>query len=136
VCSLLHCPVCAFLCAGHLLNCLVVPMGQILFEEVAMTALFIVRATVPESDREAFDFWYQNEHLPDAKIAFDASAASRGWSEEDPALHIAIYHFPDVARANAVANSEQLQQMVAEFDRVWQQRVTRTREIVEIKQSI
>ena len=31
-------------------------------------AFFVVRATVPDpTKREAFDRWYQNEHLPDAE---------------------------------------------------------------------
>ena len=35
-----------------------------------MTAYFIVRAEVPEAERDAFDRWYETEHLPDAKTAF------------------------------------------------------------------
>jgi len=101
-----------------------------------MTALLIVRATVPETDRAAFDKWYADEHLPDAKGAFKATKACRGWCEEDPSLHIAIYEFPDVAQAKAIASSDQIETLIAEFDRVWQQRVTRTREVVEIKQAI
>ena len=46
-----------------------------------MTALLIVRATVPDADRDAFDRWYQEEHLPDAVAAFNASGATRGWSD-------------------------------------------------------
>ena len=101
-----------------------------------MTALLIVRANVPETEREAFDIWYEQEHLPEAKVAFNASEASRGWCEEDPALHIAFYEFPDLASANAIADSEQIKALITEFDRVWQQRVTRTREIVELKKTI
>lgn len=101
-----------------------------------MTALLIVRATVPEPDRTAFNTWYETEHLPDAKAAFKSIAAKRGWCEEDPGLHIAIYEFPDLAHANRIVDSEPLKTMIAEFDRVWQKRVVRTREIVDLAQSI
>lgn len=101
-----------------------------------MTALLIVRASVPEPDRAAFDVWYETEHLPDAKAAFRAASASRGWSEQNPGIHIALYEFPDLASANKIADSDQIKSQIAEFDRVWKDRVVRTREIVEIRQSI
>ena len=101
-----------------------------------MTALFIVRATVPQADRDAFDTWYENEHLPEAKVAFKASSAWRGWSEDDPAVHTAWYEFPDLASVKRIINSDELKVMVVEFDRTWQQRVSRSREIVEVKQSV
>lgn len=101
-----------------------------------MTAFLIVRAEVQESDRAAFDVWYENEHLPDAVAAFEALYAERGWSDVTPGVHIALYAFPDLARARAIGESEAIKKMIAEFDRVWQDRVQRTREIVEIKQRI
>ena len=51
-----------------------------------------------------------------------------------PGLHFAIYEFPDLERAREIASSRAIQELIAEFDRVWQDRVTRTREILEIKQ--
>ncbi|MEM9138405.1 MAG: hypothetical protein AAGB15_01115 [Pseudomonadota bacterium] len=101
-----------------------------------MAAHLIVRATVLEADRPAFDDWYQNHHLPDAKAAFGALTAQRGWCESDPALHIAIYTFGDLAQANAVAEGEAIQALIDDFDRTWQGRVTRTREVLGILQSI
>jgi hypothetical protein len=101
-----------------------------------MTAYLIVRAEVPEADREAFDHWYQTEHLPDAKAAFNATAASRGWSAETSGVHIAFYQFPSLLQAQSIASSAEIETLIAEFDRQWQGRVTRTREVVEIDQSI
>ena len=43
-----------------------------------MAAYLIVRAVVPEADREKFDQWYQDVHLPEALSAFDATSAWRG----------------------------------------------------------
>ncbi len=101
-----------------------------------MTAWLIVRAEVPEADRAAFDRWYGNEHLPDAKTAFRAVSASRGWSDAEPGVHLAFYEFPDLARARAVVGSAEMTAMRAEFDRAWADRVKRSREIVGILQAI
>ena len=101
-----------------------------------MTAYLIVRSEVAEGDYDAFDNWYENEHLPDAKVAFCAQAAYRGWSDVTPGIHIAVYQFPDLARARAVAGSEAIKALIAEFDRVWQGRVPRTREVIEVKQHL
>lgn len=101
-----------------------------------MSAYLIVRAEVAEADRDAFDEWYQKEHMPDAKAAFDAGACQRGWSDVTPGVHIAMYEFPDLARAREISTSDEIKAMIAEFDRVWGDRVQRTREILEIKHKI
>lgn len=101
-----------------------------------MTAFLIVRAEVPEADRDAFDRWYENEHLPDAVKAFKSISATRGWSDVEPGVHMAFYEFPDLARVRAVASSDEIKDMIKEFDRNWQDRVQRSREIVEIKQKL
>lgn len=99
-----------------------------------MTAYLIVRAEVMATDRSAFDHWYETEHLPEAKTAFQAQSACRGWSDVTPGIHIAIYEFPDLAQARTVAASDEIKVLIAEFDRVWQNRVQRSREIIEVKQ--
>jgi hypothetical protein len=102
-----------------------------------MTALLIVRATVVDTTaRDAFDRWYQEEHLPDAKKAFHARRAWRGWSEIEPGLHYAFYEFNDLLTAQKVADSDEIKLLIAEFDRLWESRVTRTRDIVETRQLI
>ena len=47
-----------------------------------MAAYLIVRAVVPEAEREKFDQWYQDVHLPEALSAFDSESAWRGWSDD------------------------------------------------------
>ena len=101
-----------------------------------MTAFLIVRAEVAEADRSAFDHWYETEHLPEAKAAFQAQSARRGWSDVTPGVHIAVYEFPDLAQARAIAASDGIKALIAEFDRVWQDRVQRSREIIEVKQTL
>ena len=102
-----------------------------------MTACFIVRAQVADaSARDEFDRWYRDEHLPDALTAFHAKRAWRGWSDVDAGVHYAWYEFEDLAAVRAMLGSEALKRMVAEFNRVWGDRVTRGRDVVEIIQAI
>ena len=97
-------------------------------------ACLIVRAQVPTDERAAFDRWYQTEHLPDALAAFKAVGARRGWVDDRPATHVAIYEFASMEQARAVAGSPEIEALIAEFDRVWEGRVTRTREFIGIEQ--
>ena len=101
-----------------------------------MTAFLIVRAEVDPSVRDAFDAWYRDEHLPDAVRAFSALGAWRGWSDVDDRVHMAFYEFETLADVNRVMESDAIRDLIAEFDRNWQGKVTRTREAVESIQQI
>ena len=102
-----------------------------------MNACFIVRAQVADAAlKDEFDRWYQEEHLPDAHKAFNALRAWRGWSEVDSSMHYAVYEFKDMATVRAIQGSDPLKRLVAEFDRVWGDRVKRSRDIVEVIQAI
>ena len=104
-----------------------------------MTALFIVRAEVAEPDRAGFDRWYATEHLPQAMEAFGTTRARRGWSDIDAGVHIAIYEFASIAEARKIVGGDagpQIKAMIAEFDHIWQGRVTRSRELIEIAQEL
>jgi hypothetical protein len=79
-----------------------------------------VRATVAdETKRRAFDNWYSREHLPQAMEAFGSKKAWRFWSEEDPAIHQAVYRFPDRGALDRAVGSDKMKQLVADFDRDW-----------------
>ena len=105
--------------------------------EFQMSAYLIVRAEVTnETDRSSFDTWYENEHLPEAVAAFNAEGASRGWSDVEPNVHYAFYRFPNLAAAQSIGDSEAIRGMIKEFDRLWDGKVVRTRDIVEVIQTI
>ena len=99
-----------------------------------MSAYLIVRAAVDEESRTAFDAWYESEHLPDALRDFNGVSAMRGWSEVEPGIHLAFYEFPDLAAANKLLASDLMKDFIKEFDRHWAGKVTRTREVFEVKQ--
>jgi len=97
-----------------------------------MPAWFVVRAVVPEGDRAAFDRWYAQEHLPDALRAFGAQRGWRAWSRVDASVHTAFYAFDSAAAAEAATTPDRLRPLIAEFDRRWGTRVTRSRDILEV----
>ena len=93
-------------------------------------ALFVVRATVADAPRRAaFNAWYSREHLPDAVKSFGAEKAWRYWSLTDPALHHAMYQFADEAALDRATKGENINRLVADFNRDWSD-VTRTREVL------
>ena len=91
-------------------------------------AFFVVRATVPDpTKREAFDRWYQNEHLPDAAKSFGAKKAWSFWSLTDPSIHQATYEFADEASLDRAMKGEDQKRLVDDFNRDWPE-IKRTRE--------
>jgi hypothetical protein len=102
-----------------------------------VTAYLIVRAIVANpADRAPFDHWYRTEHLPDAASAFAAVSAMRGWSSLDPSVHTAFYRFATLQAAQAASDSDGIKALIAEFDRVWDVRVTRSRDIISISDEL
>ena len=98
-----------------------------------MAAYLVVRAVVADpADRPAFDHWYRTDHLPDALKAFKAREAMRGWSTDDPSVHTAYYRFDTAEAVQAIAESPAIKALIAEFDRVWGTKVSRTRDILPI----
>ena len=98
--------------------------------------ILIVRAEVSDFDREAFDEWYEDEHLLDALTIFGARRAWRGWSKVDNGIHYANYAFSNFEAAIAILSSSALENLVQKFDEAWGDRVSRTRDVVEVKQNI
>jgi len=95
-----------------------------------------VRAEVAEADHSAFDHWYETEHLPDANAGFQALAARRGWSAVTPGVHFAIYEFSDLAQARKANESDAMKGFAVEFENAWGDRVRRSREIIDVTQTI
>jgi hypothetical protein len=93
----------------------------------------VVRAVVADTaDRAPFDRWYADEHLPDAMKAFGALHAWRAWSHTDPSVHYAFYSFDSVETTEAITTSPMIKALIAEFDKRWGGKVTRTRKILAV----
>ena len=68
--------------------------------------------------------------------AFGARRAWRCWSRSDPGVHIAYYEFDSVEAAEAATTPATIAPLVADFDRVWGERVPRRRFILEVAQEL
>ena len=103
-------------------------------------AYLAVRAEVPEAERARFDHWYETDHLPWALRVFEAKRAWRCWSTSAApdgfAVHVAFYEFDSVAAAEAISTSDAIKPLVADFDRVWGNRVSRKRAVLDVVQTI
>jgi hypothetical protein len=98
---------------------------------------FMVRSEVSNAaDRAAFDHWYETDHLPWAVKDIRALRGWRCWSRTDPAVHYAFYEFAHVEEAQALVGSETIKNLVADFDRVWGERVARRREVLQLAQEL
>ena len=100
-------------------------------------AYLVVRAEVRDvADRAPFDHWYATDHLPWAMNVFGAARGWRCCSRTETAVHCAFYEFADAAEAEALIGSDKIKPLVADFDRVWGDRVSRRREVLEIVQEL
>lgn len=99
---------------------------------MATKGVFIVRAEVPDADRSAFETWYETEHLAEAEEMFGATGSWRGWSKVDPSIHMAFYEFDSIEAAEAISSSEALKILIGKFNEAWGERVSRTREVIEV----
>lgn len=94
--------------------------------------IFVVRAVVTEpSQRDDFDAWYRDEHLPDAVRTFSAERAWRCWSVSEPGVHYAFYQFATADAASAIEGSDGLKRLVADFDARWGDSISRSRIVME-----
>jgi hypothetical protein len=99
-------------------------------------ALIAVRAEVPAAERARFDDWYATDHLPWALRDFRARRAWRCWSRDDPGVHLAFYEFDSLEAAEKAMAPDIIAPLVADFDRVWGDRVPRRRVILDLVQEI
>ena len=60
--------------------------------EFQMNCYLIVKSDTSLIDKKEFENWYANEHLSEAKRAFKAKSAKRGWIKNTN-FHVAMYEF-------------------------------------------
>jgi hypothetical protein len=97
------------------------------------TAFVLVRSVIANpDDRKAFDHWYQTEHFPlvFSKIS-NLSQAGRFWSRSDPSVHYSLSEFSNMSELQRATSSEGFKHIIADYDRTWGPRVTRTRDVME-----
>mgnify|MGYP001233964630 CR=1 FL=1 len=100
-----------------------------------MTCYLIVKSDTTLIDKKEFENWYANEHLSEAKKAFRAKGAKRGWIKNTN-FSLAIYEFENYEDAKKAINSKNLEILIKKFDQKWKNKVKRTRELTELIQII
>jgi hypothetical protein len=96
--------------------------------------VFIVRAVVEPDLRDKFDRWHTTDHLRWARRIFKCESAWRGWSTMEQGVHYAVYRFFNKAACDAALGSADFKALVADFNRAFPAGVTRTRDVVTLKE--
>lgn len=81
--------------------------------------LLIVMAKIKPEDEEAFNKWYNEDHLPKAIERFPGVLSGRRYKireGEDEYQYLAMYEFESYEALHATAYSEIIQGMVGEYD--------------------
>ena len=98
-----------------------------------MSVYLIIKSETSLVNNKQFDDWHSHEHLKEAKENFGAISAKRGWITNSD-LHVAIYEFQNIKIAQKILKSKKLKLLIEKFDNKWDNKVNRTREIVDIIQ--
>jgi len=98
-----------------------------------MSVFLIIKSETSLVNKQDFEDWYNNEHLKEAKKDFGAISAKRGWVKNSD-YHIAIYEFENIKIAKKILKSKKLNLLIKKFDNKWNNKVSRTRELVDIIQ--
>ena len=81
--------------------------------------LLIVMARVKPEEEEAFNKWYNEDHLPKAVARFPGVLTGRRYKilEGDQEYqYLAIYEFESYEKAHATVHSDIFQELVQEYD--------------------
>lgn len=93
-----------------------------------MTALLAVTSTVDPAVREAFDHWYETEHIPDAQRLLEGISRVTRWRSTTAADQVVtVYEFGTAEQVQAALAGEAIKDLIAEFDRLWAGTVSRAR---------
>ncbi len=102
-------------------------------------ALFIVKANVKPEQEDAFNRWYDEDHMPKALNRFPGVISGRRYKITDGGdgyNYMALYEFESEAKLTETMKSDAIQGLIQEFDAAFGE-VNRKRVLaVEIKSFI
>jgi len=81
--------------------------------------LFIVMAKMREEDEEAFNRWYNEEHMPKALERFPGVLSGRRYKileGEEEYNYLALYEFESYEIMKSALDSDILKQLIKEYD--------------------
>ena len=80
--------------------------------------LFVVKATITKEREEAFNRWYNDEHVPQF-LQFPGAVSARRYRAidgEDRYRYMAVYELRDEATYRRLMDSEHMKTLRAEYD--------------------
>ncbi len=83
------------------------------------TVLFVVKATITADREDAFNHWYNTEHIPQL-LRYRGAASARRYKTilgEDKYQYMTLYEFESEATFEAFQRSDDLAEMIREYDR-------------------
>ncbi len=81
--------------------------------------LFIVKANVKPEQEDAFNRWYDEDHMPKALNRFPGVISGRRYKIMDGGdgyNYMALYEFESEAKMNETMKSDAIQVLIQEFD--------------------
>lgn len=82
------------------------------------TVLFVVKATIATDREEAFNRWYNEEHVPQF-LQFPGAVSARRYKAimgEERFQYTAVYELQDEATLRRLMDSQHMKQLRAEYD--------------------
>lgn len=82
------------------------------------TVLFIVKATIPKEQEEAFNRWYNEEHCPQF-LRYPGAVSARRYRAimgEDKYQYMAVYEVQDEATFRRLMESDHMRELRADYD--------------------
>lgn len=82
------------------------------------TVLFVVKATITKDREQAFNRWYNEEHIPQF-LRFKGAVSARRYRAlmgEDTYQYMAVYELQDEATFRRLMESQHFKDLKAEYD--------------------
>ncbi len=82
------------------------------------TVLFVVKATITKEKEEAFNRWYNEEHVP-MLLRFNGAVSARRYKAilgEEKFQYMAVYEMKDEATFQRLMESDHMKTLRAEYD--------------------
>ena len=101
--------------------------------------LFIVKANVKLEQEEAFNRWYDEDHMPKALNRFTGVISGRRYKimdDGDGYNYMALYEFESHEKLTETMKSDALQTLVQEFDSTFGEVIRKRLLAIEIKSFI
>src|SRR2546427_12752907 len=93
------------------------------------TVLFVVKATITKDREEAFDRWYNEEHVPQV-LQFKGLVSARRYKAlegEERYQYMAVYELQDEATYRRFIVSEHMKPLRADYDAMFGAAIARAR---------